>query len=88
VEQRYLHMLAPMLRPLTVALVAAPCLWLGALLGPGVVNTLLLPTAAFGAVYGVLSAVFVLTKQERRRLMAAVGRAPSADNARESGLNP
>lgn len=78
IGQRYLHMLAPMLRPMLITVAAAPALWIGrwfpATLGNGFVGQAAVPGAAFAALYAPLAFVLVLSPQERRRLLAVIDR--------------
>ncbi len=78
VDQRYCHMLAPVLKPRLVAAIAAPMLWLGhwfaGSLGTGFLGQVIVPSAAFGAVYAPLALLLILTPQERHRLLAVIDR--------------
>lgn len=73
VEQSYFHMLAPMKRPLLAATLAAPALFLSQIFhNPSPIYQLLIPTIAFGMVYGLLAFTIVLTSRERHRLFALI----------------
>lgn len=73
IGESYLRMLTPMLRPLLIAAIAAPALWLGAWVpgtfGTGFIGQVVIPGGVFGMVYGPLAFAIVLTPQERRRLL-------------------
>ncbi|QKK06892.1 MAG: hypothetical protein HND58_01090 [Planctomycetota bacterium] len=87
IGESYLRMLAPMLRPLLVAAVAAPALWVGvwfpATLGAGFLGQVIIPGGLFGMIYAPLAFGIVLTAQERRRLLR-LGRA----RAKSQAANP
>lgn len=76
----YFRMLAPVLRPMLVAAVAAPALWLGVwfpdTLGTGFFGQTVIPAGLFGALYAPLAFTLVLTGQERRRVLNIARRRP------------
>lgn len=73
IGESYVRMLAPMVRPLVVAAVTAPALWLGVwfpgTFGAGFLGQVIIPGGLFGMIYAPLSLVFVLTPKERQRLL-------------------
>ena len=93
-----LRMLAPVLRPLVVAAVATPALWLGvwfpATLGTGFLGQVVIPGGLFGVVYAPLAFAVVLTPQERKRLLRlgrgsrAGPKAAPVESADDPGTDP
>lgn len=78
VGESSLRLMAPVLRPLLAAGVATPGLlvgrWAPGTLGTGFLGQVVVPAAAFGAVYAPLVWAVVLTGQERARLVRLVRR--------------
>ncbi len=85
----YFRMLAPVLRPLLIAAVAAPALWLGVwfpdTLGTGFVGQVVIPAGLFGSLYAPLAFAIVLTGQERRRLLNIARRRPQQQQRPATG---